>query len=781
MQTGESDAANLVANGVLQDFTDWAQAQPWYADMDPNALDACTFDGKLYCFPIAETPQVTFVWKDHFPNGYPTTPAEFEAEAERLKAEGISIWTYFGSTDFDGGGTNRATWTTVSSFGGTFDDGQGNLLLNTPENVAAAEFMRKAAQEGWTTEVSFAGGFQEEEAFKDASAASIPTGIFGYRYIRPLTAPNGNTYTTETEQDMLDAIEAGDVILAPFIAAEGQKPGCGLAVSALVMPVGAKNPEAAYDYINWLMTERDQNADWVVRGAAGIPTLLTAFDQPQFQTQFYQQAKSVVEASACRPWQGSLARTAEARPTIMNAFYKVVWEDPEADIAAVFQAAQDEFNGGVEVVAPEPTAVEPAGEVQDFVTWYQFDQDNEDPANDEAVGNAYLRDTIPQFNEAFAGKWNWVNVPKAWDKMEAELQAAVIAGGDVPDLMHTGDPQTVNLARNGVLQDFTEWAEAQPWYSDMDPNAIKACTVDGKLYCLPVAEQPYVTFVWKDHFPNGFPATPEEFEAEAERLKAEGINIWTYFGSTDFDGGGVQRGSFTVIASFGGAYDDGQGNMALNTPENVKAVEFLRKAAQEGWTTEVSFAGGFQEEEAFKDASAASIPTGIFGYRYIRPLTAPNGNTYTTETEQDMLDAIEAGDVIVTPWFAAEGHKPGCNLALSVLVMPKGAQNPEAAYDYITWLMTDVRQNVDWVTRPGSGLPVLQTTFNEPEFSTKFNQQAKDLIAASECRPWIGTLPRIAEARPFIMNTIYKLVWEDPGLDIATELQEASDEFNAAE
>ncbi len=96
-----------------------------------------------------------------------------------------------------------------------------------------------------------------------------------------------------------------------------------------------------------------------------------------------------------------------------------------------------------EAEAPEPTEAaeepeepEPSGEVQDFVTWYQFDQENDDPAHDEAVGNAYLRETIPQFNEAFADKWNWMNTPKAWDKMEAELAAAVMAGGDVPDLMH---------------------------------------------------------------------------------------------------------------------------------------------------------------------------------------------------------------------------------------------------------------------------------------------------------------------------------------------------------
>ena len=88
--------------------------------------------------------------------------------------------------------------------------------------------------------------------------------------------------------------------------------------------------------------------------------------------------------------------------------------------------------------APAEGAAAPSGEVKDFITWYQYDEKNEDPASDETVGNQYLRDTIPVFNEAFAGKWNWVNQPKAWDKMAAELVAAVQAGGDVPDLFEMG-------------------------------------------------------------------------------------------------------------------------------------------------------------------------------------------------------------------------------------------------------------------------------------------------------------------------------------------------------
>ena len=780
IQLGDNYLLNLVRNGAVQDLTDWATAQDWYSDMNPSALEACTGqDGQLYCIPIAQVPFVTFVWADHFPNGFPQTPEEFLAEAERLDAEGVDIMTYFGSTDFDGDGAERAVWTIISGFGGTYDDGQGNMLLNTPENVAAIEFLRELAVKEYVPEVAFAGGFQEEEAFKDASAASIPTGLFGYRYIRPLTAPDGTQYTKETEEDMLDAIEAGDVILSPFVAPEGQKPGCGLQVSALYVPAGAQNVEAAQDYLNWLMTDLEQNADWVVRAGAGMPSLGATFEQLAFQSNFYQEAKAVADASACRPVYGTLTRWDEAKPLIMNTVYRLVKEDPTLDIAAELQKAQDEYNGGEPVQAP-PAAEEPSGEVQDFVTWYQFDQDNTDPANDEAVGNAYLRDTIPLFNEAFAGKWNWINVPKAWDKMAPELVAAVQAGGDVPDIIQLGDNYLLNLVRNGAVQDLTDWATAQDWYSDMNPSALEACTgQDGQLYCIPIAQVPFVTFVWADHFPNGFPQTPEEFLAEAERLDAEGVDIMTYFGSTDFDGDGAERAVWTIISGFGGTYDDGQGNMLLNTPENVAAIEFLRELAVKEYVPEVAFAGGFQEEEAFKDASAASIPTGLFGYRYIRPLTAPDGTQYTKETEEDMLDAIEAGDVILSPFVAPEGQKPGCGLQVSALYVPAGAQNVEAAQDYLNWLMTDLEQNADWVVRAGAGMPSLGATFEQLAFQSNFYQEAKAVADASACRPVYGTLTRWDEAKPLIMNTVYRLVKEDPTLDIAAELQKAQDEYNA--
>ena len=75
---------------------------------------------------------------------------------------------------------------------------------------------------------------------------------------------------------------------------------------------------------------------------------------------------------------------------------------PQSDTGAATEAEEEMAE---EEMAEEEMAEEEMGEAIDFVSWYQYDQNNEDPASDERVGNEYLRNTIPVFNEAFAGKW----------------------------------------------------------------------------------------------------------------------------------------------------------------------------------------------------------------------------------------------------------------------------------------------------------------------------------------------------------------------------------------
>ncbi|NPV55046.1 MAG: extracellular solute-binding protein [Anaerolineae bacterium] len=450
---------------------------------------------------------------------------------------------------------------------------------------------------------------------------------------------------------------------------------------------------------------------------------------------------------------------------------------PAATEAPVVEAPTEAVAAPTEAPATEvpPTEVP---EPVDFTTWFEFDEKNEDPAADGRVGNEYLRNTIPQFNEAFAGKWNWVNQPKAYDKMETELVAAVQAGAEVPDIYEMLSDSVNAFAQNGTVQDLREWAEAQPWFADLDPSALKACTApDGALLCIPMTQRPQAVYVWTDRYPNGFPKTPEDFLTQAEALKAEGKYAITFYGSTEKGGSGINRAMFTTLSSFGGGLDDGNGNMLLNTPENIAAIEFLREIVAKGYAPEAVFAGKFQEEEYFKDSSAGAFPTGLNGYLYLFPLTAPNGTPYDTNTSQDFLNALEAGDIYLSPFVSVEGVQPGCNTTATGLAIPVGAKNVEAAHDFISWVMTP-EQNANYVVGPGGGLPALKTTQSDPRFQSTFYQQASETIGASACRPWYGSLLRPAEAKELVMNTIYKLIKEDPTADIAAELTKTQEEYN---
>lgn len=426
-------------------------------------------------------------------------------------------------------------------------------------------------------------------------------------------------------------------------------------------------------------------------------------------------------------------------------------------------------------VPPPPTAT--VCKPQSVVTWWEYDQNNTDPNADEHVGNFALAKAIPVYNTAFACKWNWVNEQKPFDQKDAELIAAVQAGGDVPDVFQVA--YGVNtFYQNGTLQDLTDWAKAQPWYSLLDPNVLSVCTgPDGKLYCIPMTDRPQIVYVWHDEYPNGFPTSVDDFMTQAAALKAKGKYAMSYFGSTDNNGDGMTRGMDTVLQSFGGAVDDGKGSMLLDIPQNIAAIQFMRTIVSKGYVPTIAFAGGFQEESAFTNSSAGSFPTGLDGYLFMNPLTAPSGTKYSKGNEQDFLDAVAAGDIYLSTFFSAvPGQKPGCNIASTALAIPVGAKNVDGAHDYINWLMSS-QENAAFVAGIG-GFPARTDSMSDPLFNTAYYTQAKKVITQEACKPWYGTLKNPDAAAPIVMNAMYTLIKQNPTADIAKTLDAAATEYN---
>ncbi len=70
-----------------------------------------------------------------------------------------------------------------------------------------------------------------------------------------------------------------------------------------------------------------------------------------------------------------------------------------------------------------------------------------------------------------------------------DLVTAVQNKGDIPDIMRTGASDLPTFVVNNTVQDLTDFIKSAPWYSELDPKALTACTgPDGKLYCVPVSE-----------------------------------------------------------------------------------------------------------------------------------------------------------------------------------------------------------------------------------------------------------------------------------------------------
>ena len=162
----------------------------------------------------------------------------------------------------------------------------------------------------------------------------------------------------------------------------------------------------------------------------------------------------------------------------------------------------------------------------------------------------------------------------------------------------------------------------------------------------------------------------------------------------------------------------------------------------------------------------------------MNPLTAPNGTAYDKGSAEDMLDAIAAGDVYLSPFLSVEGQDPGCGVDVAGLAIPTGAANREGAYEYINWVMSP-EQNAEWVASPGGGFPVLGATQSHEIFQAAFYKAAAEAVGNSTCTPWYGSLQRPTEAQDMVMTTVYKLIKEDPGADIAEALAATTEEYNS--
>lgn len=255
-----------------------------------------------------------------------------------------------------------------------------------------------------------------------------------------------------------------------------------------------------------------------------------------------------------------------------------------------------------------------------------------------------------------------------------------IAGRNPPDIAQLVPSQTPQWAALGIMTDLTDKFKAAGLTKDdfFEP-AWPSMEVDGKIWQMQWDADPNFPFFWNKNLfeksgldPEKPPETIDELdEYSAKILKKDGANVVT-IGTVPWDWYGASNSMFTWGWAFGGTfYDEEKQLVTPDHEQNIKALEWIVNYAKKvGGRERVSVTPPGLQLHPFS--------TGQIG---MSPLVAPNYRDILANVK-DM--EIGTGKLPYAP--PAEGVGAGAWLGGWGMFIPRGARDPDAAWEFIRWV-----------------------------------------------------------------------------------------------
>jgi multiple sugar transport system substrate-binding protein len=296
----------------------------------------------------------------------------------------------------------------------------------------------------------------------------------------------------------------------------------------------------------------------------------------------------------------------------------------------------------------------------------------------------------------------WTGLDWGWAEQLTQKEMNAFLASTGPDVL-VGETQMPGFAFNGYLLPFPD-ALAAKVKATVVQGAYQPMTVNGKIYGIATYPGVNALFWNKDLVqkagldPNKGPATWSEWLKWAQQITQAGKGAFygggTYAGPNF--GGSLRVGPFMMMAGGGFVGTDGRAN--FNTPENVKALAFMR------------------------DLAKNSPPGAAAG--------AAEGGWW------DALNQGKIAYVVDGPWRLQAGISLNMNIGYSVLPIPDGgspanvtigaafygvpkyAKNPAAAFTFIEALIDKSVQ--DLIVENNNRPPVLKAYQQDSKFMSSY-------------------------------------------------------------
>ena len=279
------------------------------------------------------------------------------------------------------------------------------------------------------------------------------------------------------------------------------------------------------------------------------------------------------------------------------------------------------------------------------------------------IGDAFKK-VVEAYNSSHENKVVMTEVP--FSEL-VQKYATAIAGGQAPDALSMDLIYNPAFAAAGQLEDLTDWAKSLPYFNSLSPSHVKLGTYQDKIYGLPLSVETSV-FAWnKDLYkkagldPEKAPATWEEIEANAEKIRKLGDDTYGFY----FSGGGCggcMIFTFTPLVWGAGAdilSEDGK-TATLDTPQMRKAVDIYRNmvkkdlvpagAASDNGTNFLTFTNGKIGQQSLGAFAIGTLvtqhPEINFGVTLIpgvdgKPSSFAGGDNFVITKGTKKIDAVK--------------------------------------------------------------------------------------------------------------------------------------------
>jgi raffinose/stachyose/melibiose transport system substrate-binding protein len=339
-------------------------------------------------------------------------------------------------------------------------------------------------------------------------------------------------------------------------------------------------------------------------------------------------------------------------------------------------------------------------------------------------------DRDPIFLEKLQNAYN-----SAQDKYELEIQfepnetrieslrTSMLAGMG-PDIVETPGPSYVKEYQEaGMLENLDSYAAEFGWKDKLIPWAYSSGVFDGSLYAIPKTHESMVMLYNKTLFEeNGWkvPTTLEELEDVAGKIKAKGMDVYTY-GSSGWQPThehlvGIYLNNYAGPQA---VYEAITGEREWTDPVFVEALELLKKhMVDEGWwsgSLENYYAIGWDDFHAqFATRGAAMMTIGTWTFQ---------------ATSLGIGASDDEWGWAPLPSLSSNSTGPNFMIAIgTTMSVNAAAKNKDGAIDVLNWIMSNKDVVIDIASDFEFGEFVVPLLLDESDIPSSISPQVTSYL-----------------------------------------------------